>query len=401
MKQKDLFRKLEKTLDQIERSEDTLATLAAILERLVGAFKQELGLTGGRIYVRESDSFVLRTEYPESAAHLGFRIPLSYAPIQELLREGFVLYVPGDPGVDRAIEESLGVSTFAAIRVGISTERIMAFSIEESPDHERVIYTLNTIRHLINLKLRKERLDSRVAEVQAIQGSLLPAKPPDFKGYDLWGATRPAEEVGGDLYDFLPVSKRSLGIAIADSAGHGLPAALQARDAIIGLRMGVEDRLRITATVEKLNRVINHSALASRFISLFYGEIEPNGNMVYCNAGHNPPLLYRGGRFHELQQGGIVLGPHPNAQYERGYIQMDHGSVLLMYTDGIVEAADDSGRMFGTERLKEIIKTQKWNSARALVEKVFASVGSFATADPPLDDQTVVAMIRLDEGAAG
>jgi sigma-B regulation protein RsbU (phosphoserine phosphatase) len=397
MKQKDLFKKLEKTLDAIERSEDTLATLAAILKRLVDDFQHELGLTGGRIYVRENDSFVLRTEYPETASNLGFRIPLSYAPIQELLREGFVLYVPGDPGFDLAIEESLGVETFAAIRVGIATERIMAFSIEESPDHERVIYTLNTIRHLINLKLRKERLDSRVAEVQAIQGSLLPAKPPAFDGYDLWAVTRPAEEVGGDLYDFLPVSKRLLGIAIADSAGHGLPAALQARDAIIGLRMGVEDRLRITATIEKLNRVINHSALASRFISMFYGEIEPNGNLVYCNAGHNPPLLYRDGEFHELRQGGIVLGPHPSARYERGYIQMEPGSILLMYTDGIVEAADGNDLMFGTERLMKIIRAKRWLSARELVEEIFAAVKRFSTADPPLDDQTLVAMIRLEE----
>jgi len=161
--------------------------------------------------------------------------------------------------------------------------------------------------------------------------------------------------------------------------------------------MGVEDRLRITATIEKMNRVINHSALASRFISLFYGEIEPNGNLVYCNAGHNPPLLHRGGEFHELRQGGIVLGPHPSARYERGYIQMEPGSILLMYTDGIVEAADGDDRMFGVERLKEIVKAKRWKSARALVEELFAAVESFSTADPPLDDQTVVAMIRLQE----
>jgi sigma-B regulation protein RsbU (phosphoserine phosphatase) len=394
MKQKDLFRKLEKTLDEIDRSEDTLATLAAILERLVDDFEHELGLTGGRIYVREDDSFVLRNEYPGEGARIGFRIPLSYAPVQELLREGFVLYVPGDPGVDLAIEESLGVETFAAIRVGIDTQRIMAFSIEESPDHERVIYTLNTIRHLINLKLRKERLDSRVAEVQAIQGSLLPSGPPDFGDYEIWGATSPAEEVGGDLYDFLPVSKRSLGVAIADSAGHGLPAALQARDAIIGLRMGVEERLRITATIEKMNRVINHSALASRFISLFYGEIESNGNMVYCNAGHNPPLLYSHGEFHELRQGGIILGPHPTAKYERGYIRLEPGSILVMFTDGIVEAADRNENMFGTERLKNIVREKPWESARELVDEIFAAAKRFSSIDPPLDDQTVVAIIR-------
>jgi serine phosphatase RsbU (regulator of sigma subunit) len=394
MKQKDLFKKLEKTLDEIERSEETPATLAAILRRVVDDFEEVLGITGGRIYSREDDSFVLQTEYPESGSRRGIKIPLAYAPVQELLREGFVIHEPGDPGVDLAIEERLGVRTFAAIRVGITRQQIVAFSLADSSDRQHVIYTLNTIRHLINLKLRKERLDSRVAEAQAIQGSLLPSEPPDFDGFDIWGSTVPAEEVGGDLYDFLPVSDRSLGVAIADSAGHGLPAALQARDAIIGLRMGMEERLRITSTIEKMNRVINHSALASRFISLFYMEIEPNGNLVYCNAGHNPPLLLRDGEFHELRQGGLILGPNPNAKYERGYVMMTPGAILLLFTDGIVEASDPDGRMFGNERLKQILQSKAWRSARTLVEEVFAAVRRFSDIHPPLDDQTVVAIIR-------
>ena len=144
-----------------------------------------------------------------------------------------------------------------------------------------------------------KQLEGRVAQARMIQMSLLPESAPEFGDYDVWGRTEPAEEVGGDLYDFIQVSKRSLGIAIADSAGHGLPAALQARDAIIGLRMGVEERWRITATIEKLNKVVGRSALVSRFISLFYGEIEPNGNFVYCNAGHNPPVVLRDDGYRE------------------------------------------------------------------------------------------------------
>jgi sigma-B regulation protein RsbU (phosphoserine phosphatase) len=395
MYQKNLFRKLDQNLDEIERSEDTLTTLSAILRRLVDDFKDDLGLVGARLYVREGDHFVLQTEYPEAELKQGFKIPVSYGPAQELLKEGFVLYDLDDPGVDSSIEEALGVKTFAAVRVGLAKKRIMAFSLKDSSDRRNVVFMLNTIGHLINLKLRKNRLDDNVAEVQAIQGSLLPAAPPEFEGFDLWASTSPAEEVGGDLYDFLPVSKRLLGIAIADAAGHGLPAALQARDAIIGLRMGVEDRLRITSTIEKLNRVISRAALASRFISLFYGEIEPNGSMVYCNAGHNPPLLYRRAEFIELKQGGIVLGPDPSARYERSHAMLDPGSILLMFTDGIVEAADGAGEMFGNDRLKEVIASRSWKSARMLVEAIFSAVHGFSTADPPLDDQTVVAVIRL------
>src|SRR5207344_1530148 len=219
-----------------------------------------------------------------------------------------------------------------------------------------------------------EKFADRLAEVRAIQLSLLPSAMPSFGDYDIHAASIPAEEVGGDLYDFIRVSHRSLGIAVADASGHGLPAALQARDAIIGLRMGVEENLRLSATLTKLNRVVNHSALASKFISLFYAELESAGTVVYCNAGHNPPLLWDGTSFRELARGGMILGPNPNSQYERGYETLAPGSILLAYTDGIVEAVDPGDEAFGMERLREVIRHRPWSSARELVEGVFAAV---------------------------
>jgi sigma-B regulation protein RsbU (phosphoserine phosphatase) len=207
--------------------------------------------------------------------------------------------------------------------------------------------------------------------------------------------------VGGDLYDFIRVSQRSLGIAVADASGHGLPAALQARDAIIGLRMGVEENLRISATLEKLNRVINHSALASKFISLFYAELESAGTVVYCNAGHNPPLLWDGATFRELARGGMILGPNPSSQYERGYETLVQGSILLAYTDGIVEAVNASDEAFGMDRLRAVIRDRAWASARELVEAVFAEVRRHVGGDSRDDDQTVVAVLRKAKGTRG
>ena len=394
MDYRNLFGKLEQTLARIDETEDSVSLLAAILARVVEDFRADLGLAGGRLYVRRDDHFVLQVEYPENRNHLGFRIPTSYAPVQELLRRGFVLHAPGDPGLDTRIEGSLGVRTFAAIQVGESRQQIIAFSLEDSSDRDHVVFMLNTIRHAVNLKLRKQHLEDRMAEVREIQLSLLPAVPPRFHDFDVWGATRPAEEVGGDLYDYIAVSERSLGLAIADSAGHGLPAALQARDAIIGLRMGVEERLRITATIEKLNRVVSRSALATKFISLFYGELEPNGNLVYCNAGHPPPLLLRDGRIEELGRGGLILGPNPDAQYERGYTEVSSGAFLLLYTDGITEAADAGGDMYGVERLRELLLGRAYSSARELVDQVFDAVVAFSGLVTPRDDQTVVAVTR-------
>jgi sigma-B regulation protein RsbU (phosphoserine phosphatase) len=296
--------------------------------------------------------------------------------------------------VDAAIEATLGVKRFAAIGIGDTCRQIVAFTLRDNSDVDEVKHTLNTIRHAINLKLRSEKFADRLAEARAIQLSLLPAAAPVFGDYDIFAASIPAEEVGGDLYDFIRVSDRSLGLAVADASGHGLPAALQARDAIIGLRMGVEENLRISATLAKLNRVVNHSALASKFISLFYAELESAGTLVYCNAGHNPPLLYDGRTFRELARGGMILGPNPTAQYERGYDTLLPDSVLLAYTDGIVEAVDASDEAFGMDRLRAVIENGGYQSARELVESVFAAVRRHVGGDTRDDDQTVVAVLR-------
>ena len=398
MNYRNVFRKLEENLAQIERTDDLVTLLSLILERVVDDFHDDLGIESGRLYVRDDDRFVLEVEYPSASDKLGYEVPASYPLIQELLHRGFVLHAPGDPGFDTRIEDPLGVRTFAAILVGWTRQQIIAFSLRDSSDREHVIYMLNTIRHGVNLKLRKQHLETRLAEAREIQVSLLPPSALQFHDYDLWGKSVPAEEVGGDLFDYIPISDRSLGIAIADSAGHGLPAALQARDAIIGLRMGVEERVRITATIEKLNRVVGRSALATKFISLVYGEIERNGNLVYCNAGHPLPMLYRNGEISELGMGGLILGPNPDAQYERGYMQMSPGAVLLLYTDGIVEAANQNDEMFEANRLRDILRSQEWTSAKELVDEVFRAVREFSETDPPLDDQTVVAVIRKKAG---
>jgi sigma-B regulation protein RsbU (phosphoserine phosphatase) len=392
MRYKDLFRKLDRNLEDIGRSSPSGRMLPAIIARLVEEFRDDLGLVGGRVYDRSGDHYVLREQYPERTAPSGFRIPVSYEPIRQLMRKKFVLYDPTDPGVDRELERALGVETFAGICVGEGCEQIIAFSLQPDAEREHVVYALNTVRHVINLKLRKERLEDQVDKAREIQLSLLPAAPPRFGPFDIHARTTPAEEVGGDLYDFLEVSSRSLGIAVVDSSGHGLPAALQARDAVIGLRMGVEERMRITVTVEKLNQVIERSALASQFISMFYVELERSGLLLYCNAGHNPPLLLRRGEFEELRRGGPVLGAISDARYERGYALLERGSVLLIYTDGITEAENGSGEPFGVDRLKRVVASAEGSSARELVERVFREVCGFSSRATPVDDQTLVAV---------
>jgi sigma-B regulation protein RsbU (phosphoserine phosphatase) len=318
---KDLYRKVERTLAKIGLSEDLEKTLSLILKSLVDDYKGELGISGGRIYRLRGKSYVLTVQYGhEGQVAPGFRIPLTYAPIKLLRRKGYVCMGPDDPGLDPEIELKLGVKQFAAIAVGEESPWIIAFNVADDVDREHLRVSLSTIRHAVNLKLRQEVLEDIIQQAKAIQMELLPKEVPAFAGFDLWGRSIPAEEVGGDLYDFISISERMLGVAIADSSGHGLPAALQARDVITGLRVVIEESFKIVKGIEKLNKVISRGSLQSRFISLFYGEIEPNGNFLYTNAGHPPPIFVRDGRVKRLDKGGMILGPNPDAKYERGYI---------------------------------------------------------------------------------
>src|SRR4029453_8949851 len=148
--------------------------------------------------------------------------------------------------------------------------------------------------------------------------------------------SRPAEQVGGDWYDFLPLGPGSLGIAVGDASGHGLCAALAARDVVIGLRMGVERELKAQHALEKLNRVLHRSSLSSRFASLVYGELEDTGSFFYYNAGHDAPLLVRGERCEVLRTGDTVLGPLAEARFRRHFAHLDRGAVRAPSPDGLV-----------------------------------------------------------------
>jgi sigma-B regulation protein RsbU (phosphoserine phosphatase) len=389
------WRKVDAALGAAETSPDLATTLDTILKILLRDFRRELAFVAGRLYEKVDDSrYVLRRWYGDQQPDkLGYAVPITYAAVQMLQERGILIMKESDPGFDRSIEDPLGVSVFAAITIGEDNRFILSFSIEGDFDRERTLYLLSAVQHITGVKLRQQRFFDIMGEAQRIQMSLLPKAAPSFLHYDIYGRSVPADEVGGDLYDFLQVSPRLLGIAIADSSGHGLPAALQARDVITGLRMGISESLKIVATIERLNKVINRSTLATRFVSLFYAELERNGNFIYCNAGHPPALLLKDGAFQELTLGGLVLGPDMDAVYERGYVSLGPGDLIVLYTDGITEAADPAhggDEQFGVARLQSLIADNRSLPARGLVDLVFQRVEAFSGRSRPRDDQTVV-----------
>ena len=389
MDYKRLLIKVEKTLEQIETTDSTHGTLQQIAESIASNFQDELGVSGGRVYEqRGDDTYELVGRFGVSHdGALGITVPKQYKPIELVLENGSIVMGPSDPGFDPVLEQRIGAKRFAAIAVG-DENYILSFNVAPELSREDILFSLNLVRYAINQRLRAQRYESIIVEAQRIQQSILPQRVPNYAGYDIYGRTVPAEIVSGDFYDFIPVSDNVLGLAVADGSGHGLPAALVVRDIYMGLRMATDRDFKIIRTVEKLNHIIHRSRLTTKFVSLFYGELETGGILIYCNAGHNFPFVLHGKRVEYLVTTGPVLGPTPDATYVRGFTKLEPGDLLCMYSDGIVEAHDARDREFGMNRLLRLVRANRERSAQEIVQEVLAAVAKWGREGE--DDRTMV-----------
>jgi sigma-B regulation protein RsbU (phosphoserine phosphatase) len=394
---KALYLKLERMLDHIERIEESTALLETVLRVLVRDFRDDLGFQMGRLYRREGSDYELCCAFGGTwPLPIGYRVPREHPPHVRTLAEGLLIMRPGDPGYDEQLVPAIGPdATFAAIAVGHGSTHVLVFSVDGEVNEEHVLYSLSAIRHVINMKLQQGRLVGFIEEARIIQESLLPTGDPQVAGYEVHGYSRPAEIVGGDIYDYLPRRDRLLGVAVGDACGHGLPAALLARDVITGLRMGMNETSKVPLIVERLNRVIHRAVLLNKFISLFYGEFGPGGTLVYCNAGHNPPLHQRGTALRPLERGGLILGVNPAARYVQGRACLQRGDLVVLYTDGLIERENPRGEQYGLARLKRLLRDLPRAGVRERVEAIFADGDRHAAGAAVQDDMTVVVVRRM------
>jgi serine phosphatase RsbU (regulator of sigma subunit) len=393
---RQLMKKVEQVVREIEASDETGATVHTLASAIVVRFRDELGIYGGRLYRRSGDEYELIATFPESRALEGFRVPVDYAPIDIAVAEGIVYMTADDPRLDAEIEAKLGVEGFSAIVVG-DEEFLLAFNIAPGIHKDDVLFSLGVLRHSINQKLRQERMAEVFDQARKIQASILPRRMPTYGAFEFYGRAQPMEAVGGDFYDLIPITDKILGLAIADVSGHGLPAALQVRDIYMGLRMGLARDMKIVRTVERLNQIIHRSTLTSRFVSVFYGELELSGIFIYVNAGHPPPFhLSAAGDVRFLEEGGAVLGPVADATYERGFVRMQPGDLMVLYTDGMIEAIPagaeegDPEAEYGVDRMIALARELRERPAKEIVEALLADVEAYCGDAPAQDDRTVL-----------
>jgi serine phosphatase RsbU (regulator of sigma subunit)/DNA-binding transcriptional regulator YhcF (GntR family) len=214
---------------------------------------------------------------------------------------------------------------------------------------------------------------------------------------------QPARGIGGDYYDFLSLSGGRWGIAIGDVSGKGIGAALLMASLQASLRaQALHPHLDLTALIGDVNRLVYESSPTAFFSSLFYAEYEPASRMLqYVNAGHTPPIIVRPRKescelFH-LRAGAVPIGMFADTQFAATKFQLAKDDVLVAYTDGITEAANTSGELWGLERLESLLRSCSRMASSEIVERILAEVSDFANGEPQRDDVTLVVM-KVQEG---
>ncbi len=396
-----LYRRLDALFGSLKTRRSQSKLVEAFVEEALANLREDLRLRGGLVYVERRDNFALLKAVGEPGAPLAETLDPALAPLAELARHR--VYIFSAPDAEGS-PQKLGLvprSALAGLIVGQRPQRYaILFVLGEGWQLEELDFALNTIRASLDARLVDARVRGSFREAAEIQQSLLVEEPPDFPGYELAARSVPAEEVGGDFYDFYDLGEGTLGLAIGDASGHGLPAALLVRDVVTGLRMGIEKELKVAHVFEKLNRVIHRSRLSSRFVSVFYAELERDGNLVYVNAGHQPPILFFREQTPgkacevELSNGGTVIGPLPEARFRRGFARLHPDEVLLLLTDGILERRDRQGEFFGDERVRSVVRAHQSEPASVILERLFDAALAWGDGRPWEDDATIVVVKR-------
>ncbi|HID26511.1 MAG TPA: HAMP domain-containing protein [Methanosarcinales archaeon] len=249
------------------------------------------------------------------------------------------------------------------------------------------------IEELRRATAEKERMLQELEIARVIQQSFIPEACPILENMELAATTKPAKEVGGDFYDFIPVSKDKLGLVIADVSGKGVPAALFMALTRAFIRANAVRDPTIANAIKQANELILEDAKQGMFVTLFYAILDKEKKTFnYVNAGHHPPILLKKstGDIVLLEAKGIALGVLGNIELEEKEIELESGDMIVLYTDGITDAINDQEEEFGEERLINLISENYTMSALDLINKIKHEVIAFTRDQPQFDDFTLV-----------
>jgi sigma-B regulation protein RsbU (phosphoserine phosphatase) len=330
------------------------------------------GLLGGAIYRLKKGEFVAIWQ------------AVLFAIFMELLHMGLTLLIAKPYEQALAVVKEVVLPMTCANALGMA---IFAFIIHN------LITERKTAAERESYRRELERTEYEMETARGIQQSFLPESPPRIDGFELAALNLPARQVGGDFYDFIPVSEGKWGIIIADVSGKGVPAALFMALSRTLVRANVAEDTTASQAMQKANHLISQEAKMGMFVTLFYAVLDQaKRRLQYVNAGHNPPFVIKenSGDVVLLRASGVAMGVMDDVSLEEREIELGSSDIVVFYTDGITEAINMAGEQFGEKRLIETINRNADLSVKDLMGMVKDEVFTFAKGQPQHDDFTLV-----------
>ncbi len=410
MAQRRLYRTIESFASEHLKTDKEL--LKHVINEIVK--EEQIDIKGGRIWQYDPGTETYRLIHQIGVIQrleAGYRIAVADYPTFTRLAEHRSIIANE---TDRYLRKQ-GIIKYSATGVGekISYKKsfvyqyILAFN-SDSID-ESLISDLNIISLAVTSSLRGKRVEKKATlleqdldKAREIQQSILPQHALSFHHYELYGVSIPDRVVGGDFFDYLFADEETdrLSVVIGDAASKGFRAAAQALYVVGALRMGISYHSKITMLMSRLNNLVNRTFSEEQFVSMFYAELsnDTKGLMLYANAGHNSPVIYRATekRVEILNPTGQILGPFPEESYRVENTVIGKGDVVVMYTDGISEAMTADFAMYGEKRLAEKVEELHLLSAEQICRHILDDVIHFSAGGQDGDDKTIVVIKRIN-----
>jgi sigma-B regulation protein RsbU (phosphoserine phosphatase) len=244
--------------------------------------------------------------------------------------------------------------------------------------------------------LEQELIGKQLETAREVQSKLLPHSAPNLVGYDIAGICIPTDEIGGDYFDYIPLSNNRLGLAVADVSGHGIPAAMVMTAFRALLRTKAIGKSGPATIANTIDRLLPEFTGNKHFVTVLYAVLEPiSGDLTYISCGHPPPLLVRAnGEVEKLNRHNPALGIFQNLHHQDEESNLAPGDILVLYTDGVTEIMNEHNVSFGVQRMGQVIRENQQLSAADLVLKVIRATGAFTAHYGFLDDFTLIIVRR-------
>jgi serine phosphatase RsbU (regulator of sigma subunit)/pSer/pThr/pTyr-binding forkhead associated (FHA) protein len=406
-----LISKVSVTLLAPATLDETLRQIAALVFEAVPAERCVIMLRdkGGELKVRVAEQHGAKGEVGE--------IRVSRSIVEEVVANGRSVLTSDaqhDPRFASSTMTIQGIRSVLAAPLGVG-EKIFGMIYADSPlaeakfsqDHLTVLTTLASVAairvenaRLVEEDLERERFERELQLAREIQQRFQPSSAPHTPGYELQGISFPCYEIGGDYYDYIQRPDGRLIIALGDVSGKGTSAALMMSSLHAAIHAQTSAHQSVVGTITAVNKYLAETIPENRFVTLFCAELDPvTGNLVFINAGHNPPLIaHASGTMEQLAAGGVPLGIVADFAYREGRSQLHPGDVLVIYSDGVTETQNAAGEEFGPMRLYDVLSRNLDSSAAGIRDRIESALTKFAQGTDAGDDITLVIVKRQAEG---